>query len=90
MFEYRVVPFSGTIKGRGSVGDVSMQLQDEINRQAHEGWEFYQLGSVNIEVKPGCLGGMLGASTFFFPHNQIVFRREATEVPEAEPAGSRL
>ncbi|MBS1913914.1 MAG: hypothetical protein JST22_18135 [Bacteroidetes bacterium] len=90
MFEYRVVPFTGTIKGKGSISDVSARLQEEINRQSQEGWEFYQLGSINIEVKPGCLGGMLGAKTLSFPQDQIVFRRDAPKVLEAESAGSTL
>ncbi len=74
-FEYLVVPFVGQIRSGGDVGQVSSQLQALINQHAGQGWEFHTLNDVNIEVKPGCLAGLFGASTAYVSYDQIIFRR---------------
>lgn|SRR5665213_159085 len=66
-------------------GDVSKQLQAVINEHAGQGWEYVNLNDVNIEVKPGCLAGMFGSKTAYFPLDQVIFRRPAGQLPPPLP-----
>jgi hypothetical protein len=77
-YQYQVVPFIGKIKSSQSAGEVSAQLQAVINQYAAQGWEFYQLNDVNIEVQPGCLAGLFGAKTAYVLLDQVIFRRESS------------
>lgn len=74
-YQYKVVPFIGKVKSGASPEEVSSQLTSLINQNATGGWEFYQLGSVDIEVQPGCLAGLLGGKTAFVSWDQIIFRK---------------
>jgi hypothetical protein len=76
---YLVVPFIGVIRGgtfsKENAQTVSGQLQAVIDGQLRQGWEFYSIEKVGIEVQPGCLGGLLGQKTAYINFDQIVFRR---------------
>ena len=74
-YSYKVVPFIGKIKGKQNANTVAEQLQAVITDQASDGWEFYQLGEVNIEVSPGCLPALFGAKESYVKFDQLVFRR---------------
>ncbi len=74
-YQYQVVPFIGKIKSNQSAADVAAQLQGVITQYAAQGWEFYQIGDVNIEVQPGCLAGLFGAKVAYMRFDQIVFRK---------------
>jgi hypothetical protein len=75
-FEYKVVPFIGKIRASGSPAEVGQQLQAAISGQAHDGWEFYQLADVNIQVAPGCLAGLFGGQDSYVRFDQLIFRRQ--------------
>jgi hypothetical protein len=75
-YQYKVVPFIGKIKGKQSAEEVSSQLQGVIDSITQQGWEFYQMADVNIEVKPGCLAGLSGAKESYVRFDQLIFRRE--------------
>jgi hypothetical protein len=74
-YEYFVAPFVGQLRSGESVGNVSAQLQALINQYASQGWEFYSLDNVDIEVRPGCLASLLGAKTSYITYNQVIFRK---------------
>jgi hypothetical protein len=76
-YQYKVVPFIGQNRGRLSAHDVATQLESLISRHAAEGWEFYQLSDVNIEVRPGCIAGLFGASAQYIRFDQLIFRAAA-------------
>lgn len=76
-YKYKVVPFIGKVKGRQVAEDVSKNLETVINEQASQGWEFYQLNDVNIEIQPGCLASLLGAKTSYVLYDQIIFCRQS-------------
>lgn len=75
MYQYKVVPFIGQIKRSGSPAQVAEQLQAIINAEAGAGWEFHQLGSVDIQVKPGCIASLFGKQVAYIRFDQVVFRR---------------
>ena len=77
-YNYKVAPFMGVVKAGGSAGEVASQLETLISQHAVDGWEFYQLGSVNIEVKPGCIAGLLGRDSDYVRYDQAIFRRAVT------------
>ncbi len=79
MYRYRVVPFVGEIK-RGffssdNAATVSAQLQRVIESNVNEGWEFYSVEKIGIEVKPGCLQSLMGSRVTYISFDQVVFRR---------------
>lgn len=74
---YKVVPFVCKIKGGQSADIISQELQTIIDRYVKDGWEFYQLGEVNIEVAPGCLAGLFGARAVYVKYDQVIFRKES-------------
>lgn len=77
-YEYLVVPFVGQLKsGVFSVENaqtVSSQLQALIAHYVQQGWEFYRIDKVNIQIKPGCLAALFGASASFITFDQLIFR----------------
>lgn len=78
-FEYRVVPFVGNLRsGVFSVENatnVTSQLQEVINKNTGQGWEFYSMEKVDVQITPGCLAGLLGARVSFITFDQVIFRR---------------
>jgi hypothetical protein len=75
-YQYKVVPFIGQSKGSLSASDVARQLESAISQHVSEGWEFYQLADVNIEVKPGCISGLFGAQVQYVRFDQLIFRAQ--------------
>ena len=72
--QYKVIPFIGRIKGKQNANDVGNQLEELINEGVNNGLEFVQLGAVNIEVKPGCISGLLGASETYVRYDMAIFK----------------
>ena len=76
-FQYKVVPFIGQISSKQTAADVAKQLESLINQQVTQGWEFYQLGDANIEVRPGCLSALLGSKVSYVRYDQVIFRKSS-------------
>ena len=74
-YEYKVVAFMGSTKGKQGADVVASQLTSLINSEASGGWELFQMGDVNIEVQPGCIAGLLGQQVTYIRYDQIVFRK---------------
>ena len=75
--QYRVMPFIGKIKSNQSAVEVSKQLESLINEGARNGWSFVQVNNVNIEVQPGCLAGLFGATADYVRFDMVVFNKDA-------------
>jgi len=84
-YEYKVVPFTGTIQAGQPGLIVGRQLESVINDMSRQGWEFHAFNDVDVEVKPGCLQALFGAKSSFMPLDQLVFRRPATPEREVPP-----
>jgi len=78
-YVYKVVPFIGTLKsGVFSVENaqkVSEQLQLLIDAHVKQGWEFYRIDPVQIQIQPGCLASLFGQRTSWINFDQVIFRR---------------
>ncbi len=77
-FEYKVVAFMGSTRGSEGADAVARQLTLLINSEAESGWDLFQMGDVNIEISPGCLGTLLGRVVTYMRFDQIVFRKALT------------
>ncbi len=76
-YHYKVAPFMGVVESGQKASDVANQLEHIINQHAAQGWEFHQLNEVSIEVKPGCLGKLLGRESDYTRYDQLIFRKPA-------------
>lgn len=76
-FKYKVVPFIGQAQGSVSASDVASRLESTIRENASAGWEFCQLSNVSVEVTPGCLAGLFGATVQYVRFDQLIFRSKA-------------
>ena len=75
-FEYFVAPFRGEIvRGKDGPQAASEQLNAFIRHVQAQGWEFDRLASIHMNVQPGCLASLFGASTTVVAYDQVVFRR---------------
>lgn len=77
-YQYKVVPFMGVLNSGETADKVSIQLQALIDEYVNQGWDFYIINDVSIQVKPGCLQGLLGAKDTYMTYDQVVFRKLAS------------
>ena len=81
MYEYKCVPgpigISGNI-GKNTHKEAVALYENLINANASEGWEFVQIDSIESELKPGCLGGLLGQKADRAIIKLLVFKRPIT------------
>ncbi len=70
--EYKVLPFVASIDKNGTSENVANQLENLINTQAHQGWQYLRVESVTTFVQPekGCFG--IGAQPGFTTARQLV------------------
>ena len=80
MYQYKVIPFIGSIKGEKVTPDnaknVSNDLEKVINEYARQGWEFYEIDKVDIATSPGCMTAFLGGKSSVITFDQLIFRKQ--------------
>lgn len=73
---FKVVPFSASTTRHGSSSDIASQLQNTIDSESSEGWEYYRMESVETYILPsgGCFGfgGKPGFNSSF---HVLVFKK---------------
>ena len=72
-FQYKVIPFSGSAKGKATGSEIATQLQSAISQNTGDGWIFHSFNKVSVEVQPGCLAGLLGGKTAYEDLDQLIF-----------------
>ena len=77
-FKYKMVQVPPNIavqekERKGS--EAAAYLEKIVNQYAIQGWEFYRVDSVGVNVLPGCLGGLIGQSAKLETYYVITFRR---------------
>ena len=70
------VPPNISIQGAERGQEAAQYLQNVVNEQARQGWEFHRVDTIGVEVKPGCLFALLGRSAEYTQYFVITFRRE--------------
>jgi hypothetical protein len=76
MYQYKVVQIPATIPvSRGQSGQAGAYVEQVINGEAQQGWEFYRIDTISTVENPGCLGALLGGKQSYANHCVISFRR---------------
>jgi hypothetical protein len=77
-YRYHVVPFLAQVNSRDSrsADRIAAQLQSVIDTNVTEGWEFYRIDQVQVSVKRGCLGALLGQKETLMALDHVILRRE--------------
>lgn len=78
-YEYKMisVPKNIAIKnGRELGATLAEYVQNEVNKMADEGWEFYRADSYLVAELPGCLGALFGQNPNCETYNLLTFRKE--------------
>jgi len=86
---YKALPFKGSVDEQINPSLVAAQLTVLINSQNYEGWEFYQINSVNISVNPGCIAGLLGTRAFDQKYDMAIFRKTLSQEELSQQAVNR-
>ncbi len=78
-YQYNMVQVPPVIEikakeNRGS--EAAVYLQEIVNQQAREGWEFYRVDSIGIHTKPGCLASLFGKKAETVEYYVVTFRKE--------------
>lgn len=78
-YRYKVEPFlaharADAFSGEGA-GLVSKQLEEVIEANTAEGWEFVGVTHTNIHSGPGCIPSLFGRRAVNVVYDQVVFRR---------------
>lgn len=79
-YQYRMIqiPPGISILGAERGTEAAEYLQQLANEQAQQGWEFYRVDTVGVEVNPGCLGALLGRKAQTTEYYVVTFRKEAS------------
>lgn len=78
MYEYKMVQIPRDLSTKLGQGDglAAKMLQDIVDANAVDGWEFYRIDNLTILEKPGCLGSLMGQKDVFSSVGVVSFRRE--------------
>jgi hypothetical protein len=58
-------------------GEAAAYLQDLVTQIAAQGWEFYRVDAIGVQVQPGCLASLFGASVQELTYYVVTFRAPA-------------
>lgn len=78
-YVYRMVQLPPTIavaEKDHEGNEAAKYLQEMVNAEAANGWEFYRVDPIGVQVQPGCLGGLLGRKTVEYTHYVVSFRSQ--------------
>jgi len=79
MFEYKMVqiPPNISVEMKNHKGnEAAVYLEGVVNQYAREGWEFYRIDSVGVQLQPGCFGSLSGKKEESTLYYVITFRME--------------
>ncbi len=64
-------------EGTQTGGIAATFLSEIVEHQAARGWEFFRVDEIGVQVNPGCLAALFGATTSHESYFVVTFRREA-------------
>jgi hypothetical protein len=79
-YKYHMVQVPPTISVKSKEykgGEAAGYLQDLVSQVAAQGWEFYRVDSIGVQVQPGCLASIFGASVQERTYYVVTFRAPA-------------
>ena len=78
MYQYKMiqVPPNIEVQAKQHKGnEAAAYLENIVNSNARDGWEFYRVDEIGVSVKPGCLAGLLGQKAAFANYYVVSFRK---------------
>lgn len=80
MYQYKMVQIPPNIEvqaknHRGN--EAAAYMENVVNIYAADGWEFYRVDTVGVNLKPGCLGALFGNRDNISTYYVISFRKPA-------------
>jgi hypothetical protein len=79
MYQYKMVQVPPNIEVQANThrGDeAAAYLENIVNTHARDGWEFYRIDPLGVNVKPGCIAGLLGQKEASITYYVISFRKQ--------------
>ena len=79
MYRYKMVqiPPNISVEQKGHKGDeAAAYLETVVNKYASQGWEFYRIDSIGVNLNPGCFGSIFGKKEEDVLYYVITFRME--------------
>jgi len=78
MFEYKMVqvPPNISVQAKEHKGnEAAAYLEGVVNQYASDGWEFYRIDSVGVQLQPGCFGSLTGSKSENTLYYVITFKK---------------
>lgn len=78
MYHYKMVQVPPNIQVQASKekgNEAAVYLQSIANEQADEGWEFYRIDTIGVQVNAGCLDALRGKKASLANYYVITFRK---------------
>lgn len=80
MYEYKMVQIPTNIavemkKHKGN--EAAAYMEKVVNEYARQGWEFFRVDSIGVDVQPGCFDALSGKKATSSMYHVITFRKEA-------------
>lgn len=78
MYHYKMVQVPPNIEVKASKhrgNEAALYLQTIANEQAEEGWEFYRIDSIGVQVSAGCFDALAGKKASNVSYYVITFRK---------------
>ena len=57
--------------------EAAVYMESIVNSIAKEGWEFYRVDTIGVQVSPGCIASLFGQKMMYTNYHVITFRKEA-------------
>ena len=79
MYTYKMVqiPTNIAVQMKAHKGnEAAAYLESVVNEYAEQGWEFFRVDSVGVQVQPGCFDALGGKSEQNDVYHVVTFRRE--------------
>lgn len=77
MYQYKMVQIPPHIEVKESQhqgSEAAAYLESVVNTYAQQGWEFYRVDPIGVNVQPGCLPSLLGQKAVLVTYYVITFR----------------
>ena len=72
------IPPNISVKEKAHKGnEAAIYLEEVVNKYASQGWEFYRIDNIGVNLDPGCFGATSGKSAEKFLYYVITFRMES-------------
>lgn len=78
MFEYKMmqIPPNVAVQAKAHKGnEAAAYLEGVVNKFAAEGWEFYRVDAIGVQVQPGCFDALFGKKAEDSQYYVITFRK---------------